>query len=219
MAKTRGFLLTLEGVDGSGKSTQARLLASALRRRGLDVLLTREPGGSPRAARIRALLLDPRLAGLHPEAELLLFAADRRQHVADTLEPALAKGLWVVCDRFTDSTLAYQGAREGLDPSALRQAVRLASAGLVPDLTLWFDLPPERGLARARAAKGRGDRMEASALSYYRRVRKGFSALAKAHPRRIRRVGVLGRSPERVLEDCLGQLEPFLRARRPGGRP
>ncbi len=211
MAKGKGLLITLEGVDGSGKSTQARLLARALRGLGHDVLLTREPGGSPRAARIRSLLLDPRLKGLDPEAEALLFAADRRQHVADTLEPALRRGALVLCDRFTDSTRAYQGAGRGLRAGDVDWLCAFAAHGLVPDLTLWFDLEPRAALDRARS-KGRGDRMEASAAAYFVRVRKGFQALARREPNRILRVPVGGLAPRQILALALQGMEPLLKS-------
>lgn len=213
MAKHKGLLVTLEGIDGSGKTTQARLLQGALKRRGIEVLCTREPGGSVRAARIRQVLLDPRMKGLHPCAELLLFGADRRQHVADTIEPALKRGVWVLCDRFTDSTTAYQGARGSLSAGMVEAIAAIASHGLDPDLTLFFDLPPVESLKRARLAKGGQDRMEAAAPAYFKRVRRGFLALARREPGRVKRIKVQGRGPSEICAEAMGLLEPFLAAR------
>jgi dTMP kinase len=203
-------LVTLEGPDGAGKSTQARLLAAALKRRGRKVTLTREPGGSPRSLKIRNLLLDPALKGLEPAAELFLFAADRRQHVADTLEPALRRGEVVVCDRFTDSTLAYQGTGRALDPGLVARVTESAAAGLAPDLTLLLDLPPKEGLERARRRSGKADRMENSAEAYFRRVRKGFLDIARREPERVRLIKVAGRTPEDIAAEAFGYVEALL---------
>jgi dTMP kinase len=179
----------------------------------LRVTLTREPGGSPLAAGIRKLLLDPRMRGLHPHAELLLFAADRRQHVADTIAPALRRGDLVLCDRFTDSTTAYQGAGRSVSPEALEWISRFAAQGLVPDLTLLFDLPIEEGLKRARVAKGGLDRMEDSARAYFSRVRKGFLKLAREEPRRVKLIKVLGREADNICAEALGLVEASLEGR------
>jgi dTMP kinase len=206
LAKKAGLFVSLEGPDGSGKSTQAGLLAKALRAQGYDVLLTRQPGGSALAAPIRALLLDPAMKGLTPGAELLLFAADRRQHVADTLKPALAQGKVVLCDRYTDSTRAYQGAGRALKPADVAWLNRFASDGLAPKLTLLYDIPVAEGLKRAHRHKGGLDRMEQSARSYFERVRRGFLAIAKAEPRRVKRLAVAGRSPEAIAAEGLEHL-------------
>jgi len=211
LAKRRGLLITLEGPDGAGKSTQAGLLAEALRSRGLNVVQTREPGGSPLSAKIRALLLDPELRGLHPRAELLLFAADRRQHVADTIEPALRRGDWVLCDRFTDSTTAYQGAGRVLPAVELEWIQRFASNGLVPDKTLLLDLPIAVGLARARRRTAGADRMENSTPAYFERVRRGFLRLARRDPGRVKLIKVAGRSAEGICAEALTLLAPLLR--------
>ena len=211
MAKHRGLLVTLEGPDGAGKSTQALLLASALKRRGIRVVLTREPGGSPLAAKIRELVLDPRMRGLHPSAELLLFAADRRQHVADTIAPALERGDLVLCDRFADSTTAYQGAGRELAAADVAWINRFAAQGLVPDLTLFFDVPVAEGLKRAGRRKASPDRMEASSLAYFGRVRRAFLRLAREEPGRVKRIKVRGRGRDEICAEALGLLEGVLR--------
>lgn len=209
MVKRKGLFVTLEGPDGVGKSTQARLLAAALRRSGRRVTLTREPGGSPRSAMIRALVLDPALRGLAPGAELLLFAADRRQHVADTIAPALERGDLVLCDRFTDSTTAYQGAGRALDARAVAGINAFAAAGLVPDLTLLYDLPVAAGLERARR-RGPRDRMERSTSDYFTRVRRGFQRLARREPGRVKLISVEGRTPREVRDEGLSHLAGLL---------
>jgi dTMP kinase len=211
LAKHRGLLVTLEGPDGAGKSTQALLLASALKRRGIRVVLTREPGGSPLAAKIRELVLDPRMRGLHPSAELLLFAADRRQHVADTIAPALERGDLVLCDRFADSTTAYQGAGRELAAADVAWINRFAAQGLVPDLTLFFDVPVAEGLKRAGRRKASPDRMEASSLAYFGRVRRAFLRLAREEPGRVKRIKVRGRGRDEICAEALGLLEGVLR--------
>lgn len=193
--------MSLEGPDGSGKSTQRALLAKHLRAFGYDVVETREPGGSPVAERIRELLLDAKLKGLRAGAELLLFEAARLQHVHDTILPALAAGKVVLCDRFTDSTTAYQGAGRAVDPKAVAWLNRIATGGLQPGLTLVYDLGVSQGLQRARRAKGGAkDRMERADKAFHGRVRAAFLAMAKAQPRRVKRIEVDGRTPQQVLE-------------------
>jgi dTMP kinase len=213
LAKKKGLFVTLEGPDGVGKSTQARLLAAALKRKGRRVTVTREPGGSVRCARIRALVLDPALAGLDAGAELLLFAADRRQHVADTIRPALERGDLVLCDRFTDSTAAYQGAGRILKPGAVSWISDFASTGLVPDLTLLYDLPLDAGLERARQRGRAKDRMEAADRNYFSRVRAGFLSIARKEPRRVKTIKVQGLGPEAVCAEGLRLMAPLLERR------
>jgi dTMP kinase len=200
LAKKTGLFVSLEGPDGSGKSTQRALLAEHLRRFGYAVVETREPGGSPAAERIRALLLDAKLKGLRAGAELLLFEAARLQHVHDTILPALAAGKVVLCDRFIDSTTAYQGAGRAMDPKAVAWLNRIATGGLKPDLTLCYDLGVSQGLKRAHQAKGRKDRMEQADRAFHVRVRAAFLALEKREPRRVKRIEVDGLSPHQVLE-------------------
>lgn len=183
------LFITFEGIEGSGKSTQASLLAAELRTRsGVEVVQTREPGGTDVTQRIRSLLADP-ASVLDPRCELLLFLADRAQHVATVIQPALARGAVVVCDRFADSTTAYQGHARGHDLGVLLELNAWASYGVVPDLTLWFDCDVSTGLSRAnKRAGGPGDRFEIEPLAFHQRVRDGFAALAAAAPGRVVRI-------------------------------
>ena len=184
-----GLFITLEGVEGSGKTTQAAILADALRARGFSATVTREPGGTPVGAAIRAIFLDATVA-LEPAAELLLVLADRAQHVREKLRPAIATGEIVISDRYCDSTTAYQGYGRGLDLKLLRDLNQLASDGLSPDLTLVLDCPAELGLERTRARQKGGavaaDRFEGERLEFHRRVREGFLAVAREEPARVR---------------------------------
>lgn len=177
-----GFV-TLEGIEGCGKTTQAALLADALKQGGLAVTLTREPGGTPLAERVRRLVLDAGADGLAPEGELFLYLAARCDHVARHIAPALARGRWVVCDRFTDATLAYQGYGRGLDVERVRRLVAWAGTPR-PDVTLLFDVPVEVGLARA-GRRGGGNRLDREDRAFHQRVRDGYLALASAEPDRI----------------------------------
>ncbi|HRQ82539.1 MAG TPA: dTMP kinase [Azospirillaceae bacterium] len=183
-ARRRGRFITLEGGEGAGKSTQARRLAEALAARGVDCLLTREPGGSPGAEEIRALLVNGEPGRWSPTTEALLLTAARRDHLERTVQPALAAGRWVVCDRFSDSTLAYQGYGAGLPLDDLRTLFRLALGDFMPDLTLVFDLPVDVGLGRATARAGGEDRFERMGRDFHQRLRDGFRAIAAAEPER-----------------------------------
>src|SRR5215831_9497787 len=177
----RGLLLAFEGGEGAGKSTQARLLAIWLRENGYDVLATHEPGATKVGMRLRALLLDTAHTGLSPWAEVMMYAADRAEHVASVIGPALARGTIVVTDRYVDSTLAYQGGGRQLPVNAIRRVNELATGGLVPDLTFLLDLPPEAGLGRRASS---ADRLEAEPAQFHDRVRAAFLALASAEPDR-----------------------------------
>ncbi len=174
--------ITFEGPDGSGKSTQVRLLAEELRARGLDLVLTREPGGTVISEQIREVILSTRNQAIRDETEALLYSAARAQIVAELIRPALAAGKIVICDRYADSTLAYQGYGLGLDRDALRAITRFATQGLVPDLTFYVDVPAEVGLARRH--RGEMDRLDQKSLEYHARVRAGYLALAHAEPAR-----------------------------------
>jgi dTMP kinase len=180
------LFVTFEGIEGSGKSTHLRQLAGVLRDDGRDVVETREPGGTVLGQALRDLLLAPSTAPLEPTAELLLYCADRAQHVAEVIRPALAAGRIVLCDRFSDSTIAYQGYGRGLDLDLVRTLDARARGGLEPDLTFVLDCTPEAGLARVHTRSGAGDRFEQEALAFHQAVRHGFHALAAAAPARYR---------------------------------
>lgn len=182
------FFVTLEGIEGSGKTTQIRLLANHLQAQGLEVVCTREPGGCPIADAIRAILLDSANSAMVPRAELLLYAAARAQHVEEVIRPALAQGKVVLCDRYTDATLAYQGYGRGLDLNLIAQLNDLASGSLTPELTLLLDFPAETGLARARARNHQSQgtdegRFEQEALDFHRRIREGYLRVAGGQAR------------------------------------
>jgi dTMP kinase len=209
LASRRGVFISLEGPDGSGKSTQAKLLAAELRRLGHRVLATREPGGSSQSAKIRALVLGAK-GFLSPSCELLLFLADRAQHVTDTIEPALKQGKVVICDRFGDSTLAYQGGGRGFSLAQLGLLNRFATGGLKPQLTLLFDLGAQRR-RRLRLARGnKPDRMEREGEAFQKRVRAAFLRLAKRDPRRIKLIAIGGKTPAQVRDLGMAQLKRLL---------
>ncbi len=180
-----GLFITLEGPEGAGKSTNREYLAERLREQGVDVLLTREPGGTPLAERIRELLLDPSDEPMAADTELLLVFAARAQHLQQVIRPALAKGSVVLCDRFTDATYAYQGGGRGLSIERIAQLEQFVQGELRPDLTLIFDLPVEVGLARA-AARGRLDRFEQEGRGFFEAVRQAYLQRAAQAPQRYR---------------------------------
>ena len=175
-----GVFLVLEGPEGSGKSTQAQQLADRLQREGRMVVVTREPGGTPIGEQIRRVLLDSANCAMLAETEALLLSAARAQHVAEVIRPALAKGAVVVCDRYIDSTLAYQGGGRGLDVEALLRVQRFATGGLVPDLRILLDVPVEVGLKRRLSGAGEVNRLDLAELSFHRRVRDAYLRLAAA---------------------------------------
>ena len=182
------MFITFEGPEGSGKTTQIQPLFADLQSRGYDVVLTREPGGTAIGDQIRRVLLDPANQEMLPEAEILLFSASRAQLVGQVVRPALERGAIVICDRFADSTMAYQGYGRGLDLKALHRITQFATGGLVPDLTVYLDLDVEEGLRRKRVA-GQQDseawnRLDQQAIDFYDRVRRGYLALASAEPDR-----------------------------------
>lgn len=206
------MFITFEGIEGCGKTTQSRRLAEHLRARGRVVVETKEPGGTRIADRIRAILLDSANV-IDPVAEVLLFAASRRQHTMEVIKPSLARGEVVLCDRYADSTLAYQGFGRLIDLDRLRALNEWATDALQPDLTLLFDLPEETGLRRARtrnaAAPEDEGRFEAEDLRFHRRVREGFLALSVAEPRRFAVVDA-DASPDQVFERSLAAVRERL---------
>ncbi|MCQ4294757.1 dTMP kinase [Pseudomonas stutzeri] len=194
-----GLFVTLEGPEGAGKSTNRECLAECLRAKGLDIVLTREPGGTPLAERIRELLLTPADEPMAVDTELLLVFAARAQHLAQVIRPALERGAVVLCDRFTDATYAYQGGGRGLSVERIAQLEAFVQGGLRPDLTLIFDLPIEVGLARA-AARGRLDRFEQEGVRFFESVRRAYLERAKAEPARYRIIDA-GQSLTAVQQD------------------
>jgi dTMP kinase len=206
-----GTFITFEGIDGSGKSTQLRLLANFLKSKGCEPLLTREPGGTPVGIRLRGALLDAH-EEVDPLAELLVFAADRAQHVRRVLRPALAEGRVVISDRYADATSAYQGAGRGFAPELISEIIQLATEGLTPDLTVLFDLPVEESNARTRRRsheKQTGDRLDAEATDFHERVREAYLGLARAEPDRFKVIET-NRSVEETQERVREIVVPFL---------
>lgn len=181
---TRGRFISFEGGEGAGKSTQAKRLAGHLEQRGREVVLTREPGGSPGAEAIRDLVLRGDADRWSPVTETLLMYAARRDHIERVIGPALSRGAWVVCDRFADSTRAYQGAAGGTDPGLIAALETYILEDIRPDLTLVFDLPAAVGLARAAVRAGAEMRFESKGLAFHERLRDGFRAIAAAEPDR-----------------------------------
>lgn len=216
-ARQTGAFITLEGVDGAGKTTQCALVCAGAAALGREVVRLREPGGTTIGERIRAVLLDVASTGMDPICELLLYEAARAQLVAQVIRPALERGAVVVSDRFFDSTAAYQGHARGLGMDAVDAANRLACSGITPDRTLLLDLDPAASLARARQAGDGPDRLELEGTSFQQRVRDGFARVAEADPQRVRVVdatGSVGDVYERIrvaLADTL-ELPPYARA-------
>lgn len=191
----KGFFITFEGPEGSGKSTHCALLVKYLESKGCNALLTREPGGTPLAESVRSILLNP-ASTISPMAELLLYEASRAQHITETILPALKSGKIVLCDRFTDATLAYQGYGRNIDIGTIKKLNSIAAQKIKPDLTILLDVPAGKGLKLARninkgyGTAGGGDRLEMEKLSFHRRVRNGYLSLAKNEPKRIKVIRV-----------------------------
>ena len=200
----RGVLITFEGVEGSGKSTQMRRLARRLRRQGHPIELTREPDGTALGVGVRRLFEH----GPQPLAETFLFLAARHQHVAERVGPWLERGRVVLSDRYADATVAYQGYGRGLDPDMIRELNVLATGGVLPDLTLLFDLDPTVGFRRI--GRRRRDHFERQALAFHRRVRRGYLEIQRAEPKRVRLIDA-GRAPELVAADVDAVVGEFLR--------
>ncbi len=204
------MLITVEGVEGSGKTTQIQRLARLLREEGYRVLKTREPGGTPLAEAIRRTLLRSTRERMDPRCETLLILAARSQHVAQVIKPALDRGIVVLCDRFVDSTLAYQGYGRGLDVGVLRRLNRFATDGLEPDLSLLLDLPVSVGLTRRRRSKLEQNRLDRESRRFHNAVRRGFLELAAREPNRI--VVLDGTKPAASLaEEVSAIVRRFLR--------
>jgi dTMP kinase len=210
----RGLFITFEGPEGSGKSTQLRILSKKLRDLGRDALETAEPGGTPIGMQIRRVLLDSQNRDLCPTAELLLMFASRAQNVDQCILPALSQGRIVLCDRFTDSTLVYQGVARGLGAELVYEVDRIACRGLVPDLTLMVDIDTETGLARANRRNQRAQdvetRMEEQAISFHRQVREAYRQLASDESRRVKLIDG-SRDESAVAADVWAAVEPLLR--------
>jgi dTMP kinase len=201
---SKGLFVSFEGIEGCGKSTQAGMLARWLKSRGFKVLLTREPGGPGISEQIRKLLLDCRNHHMDPMTELLLLQAARAQHVAQVIKPALEKGVIVLCDRFADSSTAYQGYGRGLSLEMVNTLNRIAVGGVWPRLTLVFDLPVEAGLQRASKRRRALDRMESQQRAFHQRVRRGFREIVKHEPERVKLLDG-GQAPD-VVQAAVRQL-------------
>lgn len=218
MRAVPGLFVTFEGGEGSGKTTQLTILLNRLRAAGVDTVETRDPGGTPIGKQIRALLLDPGSGGMAAMTELLLYEASRAQVVEEVIRPALAAGRLVLCDRFTDSTVAYQGYGRGLDLKLIAQLNGLATGGVRPDLTFLLDLDPEVGLARAtdrvRQLCQRHDRLEEEVLGFHQRVRTGYRAIAAAEPGRLVVLDASGSAAD-VADRVRRRMDVLLRSARP----
>jgi dTMP kinase len=205
-----GRFITFEGGEGAGKSTQLSRTAEWLRSQDIEVIVTREPGGTPRAERLRALLLERGSERMPESCELLLMFAARASHLENLIEPAVARGAWVLCDRFTDATYAYQGGGRGLDCAAIDALAGIVHGELWPRRTVLLDAPVATGLARAAARGGRPDRFESERAEFYERVRAAYLARASAEPGRIRVVDAVGTLDEVAarVDGALADLKP-----------
>ncbi len=204
----RGKFITFEGIDGSGKSTQLRLLAGDLRVRGFDVLTTMEPGGTPLGRRLREAFLETE-ENVSPLAELLLFAADRAQHVNFLVKPALEQGKIVISDRYADATFAYQGAGRGFDEATVNQVISLATNNLKPDLTLFFDIPIEKAILRTNSRSPHEavkNRMDKETTEFYTRVREAYLKIAENEPQRFRKIDASG-----SIEEIHGKVSELIK--------
>jgi dTMP kinase len=190
-----GRFITMEGIEGAGKSSQVQAIRAQIEDRGHNVVVTREPGGAPISEHVRRLLLDPANTGMGDDTELLLVFAARAEHLHKVIRPALEAGSWVVCDRFTDATYAYQGGGRGISAERIAQLERWVQGSLRPDLTIILDVDPQTGLARA-GRRGDQDRFERESIAFYRRVRECYLQQAQANPARYRVVDASGSMQE-----------------------
>ena len=205
-----GMFITLEGIEGSGKTTQAELLKEYLVSNGMDVVLTREPGGSPIGEKIRRILLDPSNTAMAPLAELFLYEASRTQHVREVIRPAMDNGNWVICDRFYDASTAYQGYGRGIDTKTVVELNLVATGGLKPDLTIVLDVPVSDGLKRLGQDL---DRIEGETMEFHQQVREGYQEIARDDPDRVRLVDGTG-SPEETFNQVRIIVERLLSQRK-----
>lgn len=206
-----GIFITMEGPDGAGKTTQVKLLGQYLTNQGRQVVFTREPGGTRISEAIRQLVLDPAYGEMADKAEILLYAAARAQHVRELIIPALEEGKVIICDRFIDSTLAYQGYGRGIDPGLIKTVNEMAIEGVKPHLTLVFDLEPGDGLDRIKERqRGKVDRLEGESLAFHQRVRQGFLAIAREEGQRCKVINAL-EPMEQVHQQVVQRVEAYLR--------
>ena len=205
----KGLFITFEGMDGAGKTTQIRLLKAHLEAKGHPVLLTREPGGTPISDRIRALILDVNNTGMDPMAELLLYYASRAQHIQEVILPSLKKGVTVICDRFYDSSYAYQQSGRAIDKAVLDRLNEMVVKDCRPDVTFLLDLPEAESESRLNSRGTQPDRLELENAAFRQRVRQGFLAQAAAEPDRIRVVDASG-SVEEIFSSIAGTMEQML---------
>lgn len=199
----RGFFITVEGTDGSGKTTQFNLMAAYLREKGFEVITIREPGGTPIGEKIRGLILDPENSEMEDMTELLLYTASRAQLSKEVIGPALDEGKLVLCDRFVDSSVAYQGYGRGLSAEFIFEINHIATGGLTPDLTFFFDLAPQYALKRI---KGDSDRLEKQSMDFHKRVYEGYIRILERNPERVRRIDCTGTIDE-VFEEVVKILD------------
>lgn len=205
----KGLLITFEGIEGSGKTTQIKKLSRWFRARGLAVVETREPGGTPLANQIRSLLLDSGTRGMTPSMELFLYETARRDHVDEAIRPALESGKIVLCDRFTDATLAYQGYGRGLSLKMIEALNEIATGGIHPNLTFLFDLPVSKGLKRARQRNKKLDRLERESKNFHEKVRQGYLTLARKEKRKFRIIHA-ERTPNEIFAELCREMEGFV---------
>jgi len=204
----RGVFISLEGIEGCGKSTQSKMLYEYLSQLGNCVILTREPGGTSIAEKIRDLLLDPKNDSMTDTAELFLYLASRAQHVEQVIVPALNEGKIVICERFNDATYAYQGFARGLDLNLLVDLTKIATSGLEPDFTLLLDLDVEEGLLRAEKLKNHRDRLESESIDFHSKVRNGYLTIARNNPQRVKVIDANGTIDEVHLRirNCVDEM-------------
>jgi len=206
----KGLFITFEGPDGSGKTTQIRMLKDYLENKGFEVILTREPGGTELGEDIRKILLDVKHKDMDAKAEMLLYAAARAQHVSKLIKPALLQGKIVLCDRFVDSSYAYQGVGRGLGIKLVEQVNEIALSGTYPDLTIFLDIEPEIGLARSASSKKIPDRLESEKLGFHKKVREGFLKICEQNKNRVKETDA-GISIEQVFQTVSEHVNSLIR--------